>query len=231
MARIKLVIFDLDQTLVDFISVHNEVTHHLFREFFKVETRLTDIDFAGKSLNDIFTELARLKNVPEETFRNNRAKLLESYGDTFSRRLPSDAKKYILPGVRELLEKLVPRSHLVFLYTGGSRRIVDTVLKATNLEKYFRFCFYGTEAATRVDMVRQAIEKSREIAGREFRGRDIVIVGDSIRDVECGKPFGALTIAVATGFHSPEKLKAAGADIIFPSLENSDEVLKAIEQP
>ncbi len=37
----KLVIFDLDQTLVDFISMHDEVTQKLFRKFFDVDARFT----------------------------------------------------------------------------------------------------------------------------------------------------------------------------------------------
>jgi beta-phosphoglucomutase-like phosphatase (HAD superfamily) len=60
----KLVIFDLDQTLVDFLSVHNEVTRRLFKRFFNVAIRLTEIDFTGKSLTENFSELVRLKNIP-----------------------------------------------------------------------------------------------------------------------------------------------------------------------
>jgi beta-phosphoglucomutase-like phosphatase (HAD superfamily) len=56
--KVKLIVFDLDQTLVDFISVHDEVTQKLFRDFFGVDARLTEIDFAGKSLTENFRELA-----------------------------------------------------------------------------------------------------------------------------------------------------------------------------
>lgn len=225
----KLIIFDLDQTLVDFISVHNEVTHRLFKRFFKVEVWLTEIDFAGKSLNDIFRELAILKNIPEDFFQKKRTKLLASYGDTFAKSLPADAKKFILRGAGELLNELSGKDHFIVLYTGNSRQIVDSVLRVTNLGRYFKFCLYGTEAETRTDMVRLAIEKAGRLAAREFRDRDVVIIGDSIRDVECGKSFNALTIAVATGFHSQEKLLAAGPDYLFENLENYQEVLRMIE--
>jgi phosphoglycolate phosphatase len=55
-----------------------------------------------------------------------------------------------------------------------------------------------------------------------------VIIGDSIRDVECGRLFGALTIAVATGFHSKEELLKAEPDYPFDNLKNYRKVLKAI---
>ena len=57
----KLVIFDLDQTLVDLIFIHDETTRQLFQKHFGVEARLTEIDFAGKSLLQCFADLGKLK--------------------------------------------------------------------------------------------------------------------------------------------------------------------------
>ena len=198
----KLVIFDMDQTLVDFIPVHDKVTRGLFQEYFNVEAGLTEIDFAGKSLNDSFRELAGLKNIPEDVFNDKRRRLLESYGVRFARSLPADAAKYVLPGVKELLNGLSKTDHIIALYTGDSPEVVRAVFKATGLGKYFKFCQYGTEVAARSDMVKLAIGKAAALTGREFRDKDIVIIGDSVRDIECGKIFNALTIAVATGFHN-----------------------------
>lgn len=224
----KLVIFDLDQTLVDFLSVHDEVTRKLFKRLFNVDARLSEIDFAGKSLGENFHELARLKNIPEDAFRTKSHHLLESYETIFGESLPGEATKYILPGARELLRELARTDNIVALYTGGSPGIVSQVLGATGLGGYFRFCLYGTEVETRADMVRLAIEKAEKLTGREFRDKDIVIIGDSIRDVECGKLFHALMIAVATGFHSRGQLSAAGADYLFENLKDYRKVLRAI---
>jgi hypothetical protein len=50
-----------------------------------------------------------------------------------------------------------------------------------------------------------------------------------VRDVECGKQLNALTIAVATGFHSEEELLSKKPDYLFENLENYWKVLKIIE--
>jgi phosphoglycolate phosphatase len=142
--------------------------------------------------------------------------------------LPRDAAKYILPGVGELLGELSKTDHIVALYTGDSPRIVSQVFRVTGLGEYFRFCFYGTEVETRADMVRLAINKAEKSTGRQFRDKNIVIIGDSVRDVECGKLFSALTIAVATGFHSKEELLKVGPDYLFDNLKDYRKVLKAI---
>ena len=224
----KLIIFDLDQTLVDFLSVHDEVTRRLFKRLFNVDVRLGEIDFAGKSLTENFRELARLKNIPEDVFQKKSHQLLESYETTFSEILPRDGANNILPGAKELLSKLSETENIVVLYTGDSPRIVRQVFNATNLGKYFKFCFYGTEVATRADMVRLAIQKAEQLTGQRFKDKDIVIIGDSVRDVECGKLFNALTIAVATGFHSKVELSAAGPDYLFDDLKNYRKVLAVI---
>jgi phosphoglycolate phosphatase len=224
----KLIIFDLDQTLVNFLSVHGEATRRLFRRFFNVDARLTEIDFTGKSLVENFGQLARLKGIPEDLLRKEGDQMLESYETAFGESLPRDGAKYILPGARQLLSELSKTDHVVALYTGDSPRIVSHVFRVTGLGKYFKFCFYGTEVETRADMVKLAINKAEESTGTEFRDKNIVVVGDSVRDVGCGKLFGALTIAVATGFHSKEELLKAGADYLFDSLEDYRKVLEVI---
>jgi phosphoglycolate phosphatase len=224
----KLIIFDLDQTLVNFLSVHDEVTRILFKRFFNVDIRLTEIDFTGKSLTENFSELARLKNIPEDVFQRKNQQLLESYGSTFGKSLPNDATKYVLPGARELLSELSKTENIVVLYTGDSPEIVRQVFNATKLGKYFKFCLYGTEVATRADMVRLAIQKAERLTGQEFKDKNIVIIGDSVRDVECGKLFNALTIAVATGLHSKAQLSAAGPDYLLKDLKNYRKALEAI---
>ncbi len=224
----KLIIFDLDQTLVNFLSVHDEVTRRLFKRLFNVDARLTEIDFTGKSLTENFHELARLKNIPEDVFQEKSNQLLESYETTFGESLPRDAAKYVLPGARELLSELSKTDHIVALYTGDSSGIVSQVFRTTGLGRYFKFCLYGTEVETRADMVRLAIEKAERMTGQEFKDKNVVIIGDSIRDIECGKLFNALTIAVATGFHSKVKLSAAGPDYLLEDLKNYKKVLETI---
>jgi phosphoglycolate phosphatase len=213
---------------VDFISVHDDATRELFRKFFGVEAKLTEIDFAGRSLSDTFLELARLKGIPEGKVGNNSLELLENYERIFGERLPQDTSSHILPGARRLLEGLSKTDNFVVLYTGGSAGIVERVLSATGLGKYFRFSVYGTEAQTRVGMVRLAVERTESITGKKLRGKDIVIIGDSLRDVVSGKQLNAMTIAVATGFHSEEQLSARKPDYLFRNLKNYKKVLQAI---
>lgn len=224
----KLVILDLDKTLVDFIAIHDETALELFRHFFGVDAKFTDVDYVGRSFADNFAEMARRRGVLEDEFKKKLPRLLADYDRVFAGKMPPDAPKYVLPGAKEILEGLSLTDNLVVLYTGDPRGIVDTVFRATGLGKYFKYCQYGSEVKTRADMVRRALAKAEELTGKQFQGKDIVIIGDSIRDIEVGKEFGALTIAVATGFHTAGELAARQPDYLFKSLRDYRKVIKAI---
>ncbi len=224
----KLIIFDLDQTLVDFIAIHDEAVYRLFKTLFTVEARLTEIDFAGRSLTENFIELGKLKGVPEELLEEKGREMIERYERIFAQSMPQDAYSYILPGVKEMLDELFMTDNLVVLYTGDSPGIVKVVLESTGLDKYFRFSLSGTEVKTRADMVRLAIAEAEKLTGSKFQGKDIVIIGDSVRDIECGKEFNALTIAVATGFHSEEDLRKKAPDYVFKDLTDYKQILQSI---
>jgi phosphoglycolate phosphatase-like HAD superfamily hydrolase len=224
----KLVIFDLDQTLVDLISVHDATVKELFKSHFGVDASLREIDFAGKSLTENMAELARLKGIVRSKFTEKSKSLLESYEKIFQAKIPPIATNSILPGVTPLLEELSKTGNFVVLYTGDSPGVTQRVLEVTGLGKYFKFSVYGTEANSRVDMARLAIKKADQLTGARFDGKNVVIIGDSVRDIECGKKLNALTIAVATGFHSEEELTSRKPDYLFKNLKDYRKVLKTI---
>jgi phosphoglycolate phosphatase len=224
----KLVIFDLDQTLVDLISVHDATVQELFKSYFGVDASLREIDFAGRSLTENLAELARLKGITHSEFTEKSKSLLESYEQIFQAKIPPVASNYILPGVKPLLDELSKTPNLVVLYTGDSPGVTQRVLEVTGLGKYFKFSVYGTEANSRIELAKMAIKKAEQLTGDRFKGKDVVIVGDSVRDVECGKQLNALTIAVATGFHSEEELLSKKPDYLFKNLEDYSKVLKII---
>ncbi len=225
----KLVIFDLDQTLVELTDVHDRVTRRTLKKVLGIDAGMSDVDYAGRTMTDSWHELARRRGISDEAYWAKVPEILSSFEADLPGAIPPDPAKYVLPGARELLEELSHTDNLVILYTGDSPGVARAILRAAGLEKYFALCFFGTEVAQRADMVRAAIKKAEESTGRQFQGKDVVIIGDSIRDVACGQVFGARTIAVATGFYSKEDLLATGPDHLVDSLRDYRAVLKLIQ--
>jgi phosphoglycolate phosphatase len=228
---LKLVIFDLDQTLVDFVQLHNEVTHRMLKKHFGVEAWLTEVEHAGRSQRDGMRNLAELKGVPANVFDNSADRMLADFGVEFAASMPAEASQHILPGARDLLETLSGTGNVVALYTGDAPGVVDAVLRATGLGRCFAYRFSGTEVEKREDMVKMAIQRAEAATGKQFKDKNVVIIGDSIRDVECGLKFNALIIGVATGYYTGPELAKAGADITVRSLEESTTIQDAIMKP
>ena len=225
----KLIIFDLDHTLVDVFWLHDQTTQKMFRKYFGKDAWLHEIDHAGRSQPDGLHVLALAKGVQEEVFQQKIPEMIQEFYDQFVADLPADSTRFILPGAVALLEKLTQGGSIPVLYTGDSPIVGQGILKATGLGRYFVYRFFGTEFARRPDMIRAAITKIKEVTGREFTGRDIAVVGDSVRDVECGKEFGGITIAVATGQHTPEQLAKANPDLLVKSLTEIEKIMETLK--
>ena len=55
-----------------------------------------------------------------------------------------------------------------------------------------------------------------------------IVIGDTPLDVGCAAHVGARSLAVATGSHSVEELRAAGADAVLKDLSDTDEVVRLV---
>jgi len=213
----KLILFDVDQTLVDALVHHEAAYEGMFKEVFRADVKLTDISFAGKTVPNIIREMAELKGVPNDVVEQRFNEAIKRLEEIF-RESVGKGKVRVLPGVKELLRELKRRGHLLGILTGNPEGMTQSMLEKSGLKDYFDLFVYGSEGRDRIELVRVAMDEARRKFGGEFSGKNIVIVGDSIHDIDSGKPHGALTIAVATGFHSKEELLKHRPDYLFGDL-------------
>ncbi len=143
---------------------------------------------------------------------------------------PNLPRPQLLPGVTALLQKLQQdETLLVGLVTGNQESAAWLKLGYAGIASYFWFGAFGNEAWDRNLLPAIALKRASRFAVREvFDGHNTVIIGDSIHDVACGKAIGATVIAVPTGIERAESLVQAGADVLLPTLEDTDAVLKII---
>lgn len=139
----------------------------------------------------------------------------------------------LLPGVRELLQAVqelyeTRASCLPAVLTGNIKAGARIKLGLFGLESYFALGAYGDEGRVRRELPPVAVGRARSLTGREFRGQDIVIIGDTPNDIDCGRPLRARTLAVTTGPYSRKELAEHNPDAIFDSLENTEQVLQTI---
>jgi phosphoglycolate phosphatase-like HAD superfamily hydrolase len=63
---------------------------------------------------------------------------------------------------------------------------------------------------------------------RKVAPREVIVIGDTVRDVHAAHENGALCLAVTTGGSTRAQLEAAKADVVLDNLEDLETVLKHI---
>ena len=105
------------------------------------------------------------------------------------------------------------------ILSGNARKIAQWKLSHTGLLKYFSFGLYGDEADDRIELAGQVFAKAKLELAMDLKPEEIVVIGDTVFDIRCGKGIGATTIAVTTGMHgSPEELAREKPDYLVNSL-------------
>ncbi|MFH1239614.1 MAG: HAD hydrolase-like protein [Candidatus Diapherotrites archaeon] len=224
----KLILFDIDQTLIKVLKFHSKAYAAMFLEVFNIPGKLEDIKYDGLRFQEVVREVALMHDVGEMNIESKQEEALLSYVNHFSRNLPEDSSEYVLPGVFTLLEKINNSEHVLGVVTGNSKLAGEKILRSAKLYDYFKIFAYGDEAKTREKIVEKALIKADEKYLIHFKDKDLVIVGDSIHDIDSGKPYNAKTIAVVTGSYSKEELKEHNPDYLFKDLRNAEMVYKAI---
>jgi phosphoglycolate phosphatase len=87
---------------------------------------------------------------------------------------------------------------------------------------------YGSDDGKRATLVRLAMQRAGRAYGRTYRGDQVTIIGDTPHDIVGALENGAWAIGVATGHSTAEQLAAAGAGVVFASLSDTDEVVRAV---
>ncbi|HZD03989.1 MAG TPA: HAD hydrolase-like protein, partial [Longimicrobiales bacterium] len=101
-------------------------------------------------------------------------------------------------------------------------------LGSVGLVHRFRVGGFGSDHEIREHLPGIAIRRARDAFGAAFHRRDVVIVGDTPRDVACGRHEGTRTLGVATGHHDADELREAGADLVVADLTETRVVADAL---
>lgn len=215
----KLIIFDLDQTLIDLFAVHDKAYHRTMKDIFGIKACYKKLDYTGKRVPDLVREYALKEKIPNAVIDMNIGKAVRAY-ETHFFGLSRNVKRHILPGVMKLVPALSRKCKLAIV-TGSLRHITAAMLKESGLAKYFKIVMTGEDASSKPELVRKAVKKAGKVSG-------VWVIGDSARDIEAGNANKTKTIGVLTGDHDRKTLSAAKPTHIFKDLSHTGKIIEAI---
>lgn len=216
----KLVIFDLDGTLIDSEAIILGAQYETFARLGRPHPgRAAGLGVIGLTLDIALMRLAGLEQ-PDPL-------LTETYKEVFGamrRQGESDPAlaEPLFPGVEALLSGLsgTPATALG-IATGKSRRGADYIVDRHGWSDLFATIQTADDAISKPHP--EMIHRAMQAVGA--RPQDTLMIGDSSFDMEMAVAAGATPVAVSWGFQPVEALRAAGARHVVDSCAELAEFL------
>ncbi|HET9983931.1 MAG TPA: HAD hydrolase-like protein [Longimicrobiales bacterium] len=227
----RLILFDIDGTLLSTNGAAKRAFHRALVSVYGTAGPIARHPFDGKTDPQIARELLRLAGLADPAVERGFSALWPTYLRELAGELARpEYVTLVYPGVRELLARLESMKDdvLVGLLTGNLEQGAALKLRSAGLGASFRFGAFGSDCERRDGLPAVAVERARSLAGREFAGADVVVIGDTPHDITCGQALGVRAIGVATGRHETDALMEAGAHAAVADLSNTDAVLELL---
>jgi phosphoglycolate phosphatase-like HAD superfamily hydrolase len=216
---VKLVLFDIDGTLIQTGGAGEKAFSRVCEMEFGVPRATEFLQFAGRTDPSIVRDFFTRASIPPtpENFR----RFFESYVfllDELLRQLDGQ----VLRGVFPLLNKLesLPHQPLIGLLTGNIRLGAQIKLTHYNLWDRFSLGGFGDDHEDRNQIAAIARQRGHQRLARALDGDEILVIGDTPRDIECARAIGARVLAVATGKFSVDELRRERPDWATASLDD-----------
>ena len=222
-----LILFDIDGTLVGG-GPAKVAFNEAMLETFGTAGEVDSYDFSGKTDPQIVRELLSAAGLEDAVIEAGFATLWDRYIERLESRITSNPMR-LLPGIERLIEALDSEPDVALgLVTGNIVRGARVKLGSVGLGELFEVGGYGSDHEVRERLPAIALERAFETWGVRFSPESAVIVGDTPRDVECGKHEGTRTVAVATGRIPRERLETTGADAVFDDFSDVASVMDVL---
>jgi phosphoglycolate phosphatase len=222
-----LLLFDIDGTLVRGGNGKDSFRHALELEF-GTAGPIEHWDFSGKTDPQIARELLREAGLEDPEIDPRLPRIWDGYLTGLEAELQARPMT-VLPGVMPLLEALVPLEAegrvALGIVTGNLARGAELKLASIGVAHHFSVGGYGSDHENRIALPPVAVQRAHARWNHPFEARQVIVIGDTPRDVACGRENGMRTVAVATGRFDRPTLEATGADWVLDTLANTAEVV------
>jgi phosphoglycolate phosphatase len=219
---VKLLLFDIDGTLVLTGGAGIRALNRAFQQVVGIDNAMEGIRPHGKTDPAIVREIFHSRGGAATCGHSPDVadQILDAYVSFLPEEVRSSRTYRILPGITSFLEAFKGHPDVALgLATGNVEKGARIKLERGNLNFYFRFGGFGSDAEKRAHLVSRAAENGFRCCGQTIAPEDVFVIGDTPRDVEAGREAGFRTVGVATSDYTREHLEQAGADLVMSDFE------------
>jgi phosphoglycolate phosphatase len=200
MEQDKTLVFDFDGTIADSIEVLVEIARRITMEYGYGEISRADI--ASLKQMSVYDGVEKLK-IPLRKLPF----LIAQGKKELSREIENVA---LIPGMKETLVGLKNKGFTLGILTSNSKENVTKFLRKNNLN-CFSFIYSGRDLLGKDKVIR------RMLSERRLARKEVIYLGDEIRDIEACKKIGVKIAAVSWGLSSREALERYEPDWVIDS--------------
>jgi phosphoglycolate phosphatase len=227
----RLVLWDIDGTLIRARALLGQAWDEALATVFQLEGELARVEMAGKTDSQIVLEVLALHGWTDERAIPHLDRFREAYvaGLHEVREILVDHID-VLVGAPEIIARLAELGMHQSLLTGNYEAAARLKLGSVDLDHHldFEVGAFGSDDRDRLKLVPIAVEKARRRLLPDLTADDVVVVGDTPRDIACARAGGARVVAVATGQFSAEVLAEHAPDALLTSLADTEAAIRAI---
>jgi phosphoglycolate phosphatase len=217
---IRLVLFDIDGTLIRTGGAGVIAFGKAFAVEFGIPEAAQGVVFSGRTDSSLVRECFAKHQI--EPSQSNFNRFYEAYVFMLSQCLADNAGAPC-KGVVEFIQQLgeISAPPMLGLLTGNIRLGAEIKLRHYDLWDHFRCGAFGDDHEDRNELARIAQQRGETLLQQQLSGANILVVGDTPRDVECARAIGAKVLAVGTGDYSCDQLSACQPDWLHPTLSEA----------
>jgi phosphoglycolate phosphatase len=211
------ILFDIDGTLLVTGGAGAASWRLAFDELYGIPADIGKFTDAGMTDPDVGRKTfeAVLNRKPE---RKEFTRLLERRLHYLHTTVAESEHYRVLPGVEELLPKLIEGGYLLGLVTGNVEAAAHIKLHRAQLNRFFSFGGYGSDSTDRGELTKIALKRASLVYGEPVPAAQAIAVGDTPHDVEGAHAAGIACVGVGSDKFTVEQLRKAGADYAIASL-------------
>ncbi len=210
----KLIIFDMDGTLIDSLPSIAYAINLMLKELNKEPISLDRVkDFIGRG-SELLIKRTLLNRVDvdgieinKQEFKNAHSIFLNFYSQNLN------AKTTLFSNTKETLQEL-KNSYKIALVTNKPHQFVNSILENLKIDSYFDYILGATEDIAKKPAPDMLIATCDNF---NIEPKNSVMVGDSSNDISAAKAANIDTIAVTYGY-SNEDIKALNPTVIVDNL-------------
>lgn len=221
----KLILFDIDHTLMDVGDSHKKAFVKAFNEVLGVGLDYSKWEVHGYTDLQIIEEFMDNHKIKKD--KDKISKIIDIMVKEFEKENLDDS--FLMEGVSEILERFRSDEDIIIgLVTGNIEDIAYTKLKHFKIDDYFILGGFGHSSVIRSDLVDIALKHAEKLFGNISKN-DVFIIGDTIHDIKAAKDAGVKVIAVSSGTYNYNSLKDKEPDYIFNDLKDTNKIIDVIK--